>query len=372
MSVFTSTDTTNKFILARFCDTGGIWSDPISLCEITNSDTNKTAPTVGATSYINSSTSNSALGANFMVANRADTATSSCLDGYGPDFTGDIFEQGDPVFPTFKYKCVKPDDDKVDQVYFEKFADPGVRDCIKSCRVEEYFKTSDGKKPSSISYGTKNNYKIKNAKQIELECESRYLPAKINGTRPTDGRKPTVTCSTSASWDRAITNPCTEADRCNVTNQGSVARAGSNDTWFPLSNFINETHRTNGMNHGLDLKVTYAPDATQQAKKYGKCGYCAHTNMVRIIIVDFQTNYTYSRKYLKSYYCNDGAWVVEWENNDTSYDRACDGDAWDHPSCTLSMNSWECGGREHPSNKYLGGCISNNTSKYSTNLPDQH
>ena len=370
ISVYKSDDTSNKFILARLCNADGTWSNPISLCEITNSTTSKTPPIVGATSYINSQTSSGSVSNNFMQANSSDTATSSCSDGYGPEFTGDIFKSGDPVFPTFKYKCVIPEGGKVDKAYFEKVPDPDRRDCIKSCVVQEYFKTI-GAKPSSISYSTKADYKMKNATEIQLECASQYLPAKINGTRPTDGRKPTVTCSTSASWNGTITNPCTLADRCTLTNEGSVARAGSDDTWFPLSNFINETHRTNGMNHGLDLKVTYAPDATQQAKKYGKCGYCAHTNWVKTYIFgDFQTNYTYSRKYLKSYYCNDGAWVVEWENNDTSYDRACDGDDWDHP--IQIGQSWEWGGREHPSNKYLGGCISNNTSKYSTNLPDQN
>ncbi len=370
ISVFKSDDTSNKFILARLCNADGTWSNPISLCEITNSTTSKTPPIVGATSYINSQTSTGSVGNNFMEANSSDTATSSCSDGYGPEFTGDIFKLGDPVFSTFKYKCVIPAGGKVDKAYFEKVPDPDRRDCIKSCVVQEYFKTS-GAKPSSISYGTKADYKIKNATEIQLECESRYLPAKINGTRPTDGRKPTVTCSTSASWNGTITNPCTLADRCNVTNEGSVARAGSNNTWFPLSNFINETHRTNGMNHGLDLKVTYAPDATQQAKKYGKCGYCRDLSWINTFIFgSYPEKYYYRRKYLKSYYCNDGAWVVEWENNDTDYDRACDGDHWDH---YLQVGqSWEWGGNEHPSNKYLGDCISNNTSKYSTNLPDQN
>jgi len=197
------------------------------------------------------------------------------------------------------------------------------------------------------------------------------LPAKIGLTRPTDGRKPTVTCSTSTSWNGTITNPCTAADRCIVTNQGSVARAGSDNTWFPFSNFVKATHRTSGMNHGLDLKVTFAPDTAKWETKYGKCGYCAHTNWTNAWIFSTQTNYTYSRKYLKSYYCNDGAWVIEWEDLEPYYDDACDGDEWDHPPSGKDfMGSNEWGGNEHPSNMYLGGCISNIASKYSTNLPD--
>ena len=302
-----------------------------------------------------------------MEANSAHTATSSCSDGYGPDFTGDTIKLGETsYYSTFKYKCVMPAGGKVDQAYFEKVPDSGRRDCIKFCKVGEYFKR-DGDMPISISYSGKSEYKVKNGTAVELECESQsqYLPAKINGTRPTDGRKPTVTCNTSSSWDGVITNPCTLADRCTLANEGSVA----NDAWFPLSNFINETHRTNGMNHGLDLKVTYTPDATQQAKKYGKCGYCKKLSYVWFF-VDIPDKYWYRRKYLKSYYCNDGAWVIEWENLDYNHNRACDGDEWDHHN--EIGESWEWGGNEHPRDRHLGDCISNNTSKYSINLPDQN
>jgi hypothetical protein len=223
ISVFRSDDATNKFILARYCNTDGTWSDPISLCEITNSDTNKTPPTVGATSYINSSTSTWGGYNNFMEANSAHTATSSCSDGYGPDFTGDTIKLGETsYYSTFKYKCVMPAGGKVDQAYFEKVPDSDRRDCIKFCKVGEYFK-QDGKKPISISYSGKSEYKVKNGTAVELECESRYLPAKIGLTRPTDGRKPTVTCNTSSSsWDGVITNPCTLADRCTLANEGSA------------------------------------------------------------------------------------------------------------------------------------------------------
>jgi hypothetical protein len=135
------------------------------------------------------------------------------------------------------------------------------------------------------------------------------------------------------------------------------------NNWFPLSKYIKSQHR-NGMNHGIQLKETFTPDSTSQATKYGKCGYCKFADgCVELAGHQVCGTYYYRRKYLKSYYCDDGAWVAEWENLDSAYNRACDGDEWDY---WAGQN-----GEEHPSQKYLGRCTNNKTvAQGFTDLPN--
>jgi hypothetical protein len=73
--------------------------------------------------------------------------------------------------------------------------------------------------------------------------------------------------------------------------------------------------------------------------------------------MDYNKYLKYKRKYLKSYYCNDGAWVTEWENSDNDYWRSCSGDDWDH---WLHVGDW--GGDWHTSETHLGNCTSNKSS----------
>ena len=91
----------------------------------------------------------------------------------------------------------------------------------------------------------------------------------------------------------------------------------------------------------------------------GKCGYIAHRTGLWDSLDGF------SRKYLKSYSCTDGAWNFQWTmefNGDN--DRACNGDG----NQTLNKNL-----DSKPSGSYLGWTLDankDNTFKGYNNLAD--
>ena len=255
-----------------------------------------------------------------------------------------------------------------------------------------------------------------------VSCASGFVQKRSGGrTTGTRDVTPQIRCQANVSWE--VFNDCEPASRCFITtnegtitpsinqlkctyyyggtpgiesreretaikyfnlSQGSECPSGSDldtplpdsdepisetitvsgdNNWFPLSKYIKNTHRTGGMNHGVQFKETFIPDSTSEVTKYGKCGYCAWWYKHSGWLAD-DNGISFRRKYLKSYYCDDGVWVADWENSDANYNSACNGQG----EITDIVKRDEVNETEIPKSSYLGGCTPDKTSAGNYNI----
>lgn len=414
-SMFRAGRTSGYFVLERRCGLDGKWETPIPLCAISGGnrgDPSKT-PAVDAKSYL-IGTGHISLGSESFIKRDA-TANSECLNEYDqqtdtkylsgskkPKPTYTCSSSGNSVLTFFGgktgYDCVKYCDTTGSSL--SRFPTISIPDTFKSEKVRpDLDLIADS---VTRSDGT-----------LEVSCAQNYLRQKdASGKRIT--QEPVIKCIKDANggvkWDeRDIKYNCTPADSCYLTSEGSFARTGGqastcwkseeapwedgntdyisylgtecpeeypfkngtdyiseDKNWFPLSKFVKATHRTNGMTHGQDHKVTFNPDATQDFTKYGKCGYCLNYYKHSGWTVS-DNGISFKRKYLKSYYCNDGKWVADWENFDVNYGLACNG----HGDVRSLSGFNSVHEDQLPQSSYLGNCTETiRDAENFNNLPD--
>jgi hypothetical protein len=375
------------FVLSRFCNSDGSWSDPVPLCAYHNaSDTNAEGvpvnPDIG-TSYINSGDSDidtSFINSGdtvqkYLISNSSHSVQSYCRSGYLGQTNDKYWYPGVSTYQAPRYICVNTPN--VDEVYFKEVPnDPQRRSCAQYCPSVSTIYASTSSIAGKPNYRVRYNGDIladqsSSNGEIELDCNQNYIPI---------GSKPIATCikvDGVVRWSSEIRNNCRSASPCYVTDLNSNHGGFNLDNyWFPLIKYITPEHRSAG--YILSGKVqTFPNDKAYFATQYGKCGYCTYQydgcvyNAFNGVWSCFKRGY--ERKYLKSYSCNDGNWSAVWDNDDgianynyeELYDltefnrnkpqnRACDDDDWDY---------WDQNEEDHPNELYLGSCEDDDKTK---------
>ena len=414
------------FVLLRKCGPNGVWESQVyDLCVTSGGTDSSKVPATGINSFITAGSGRITKGTEkFAVAANNEEVITSCLTGFEPQTDEQTYTGN--TLPRLKYTCVinSSNDNKA-----EFHPVPTTFDCVKYCSTapSELSGGAFGRisvtgsivKVRAMEDEIKNsegNVKVKSNGLQDVSCASGFVQKRTGGTGARD-IAPKLLCTKVANSDTvswSVSEDCEPAAKCFITaNEGTIVDAGGetstcwtsendyensegdpiivrgrdcpesypfnasasggdyygwqdpDNKWFPLSKYIKSAHRTGGMFHGIQLKETFAPDSTSEATKYGKCGYCAswykHSGWLA-----GDNGISFRRKYLKSYYCNDGVWVADWENSDANYNSACNGQGEIRDIVTRDrVNETEI-----PQSSYLGKCTTDKAEAGSyNNLP---
>jgi hypothetical protein len=326
------------FIVSRYCNNDGSWSDPVYLCQVSggSADNDLTVPPNSYNEYLTGNGFNTLYGSSVKYIeanNNLNTTGSSCLNGFKRDVTeGKIYDDS-KIKSTSNYKCVRTSRD-VNAKFFRILGTEQI--CIKYCSTAIIDEVK-------YSVNTNNPTFVKPNNAYDITCKTGFVSSN------TDPTKSVHFCKTDSTWD-VIAYQCRVGHECNLTSISGSPVAEAHGAWainpdstnksdfFPLKSYLaNLTVAnliTNGtMKHGTEY--TFPIDTGSPTYSKGRCAYVSYTDRYNTL------HRYYVRKFLKSIQCYDGTYIPTWETESEQEARnACDGDyrdMWDqceecHPS----------------------------------------